>query len=155
MHYDAEYIKYMMNDIIGLPKDTQKLDMNSSKVQETDFNLLQSNRTVFDWASKQTYIALGNMMTSAAQIGIDSCPIEGFDKEKVDSYFVKKALYKAIILKYQLWLPLVTVKKIQNVIKQDRLWIQLLNGLSNIAHTNNAPNSCILILKKNELFSYV
>ena len=32
MHYDAEYIKYMMNDIIGLPEDTQKLDMNSSKV---------------------------------------------------------------------------------------------------------------------------
>lgn len=31
MHYDAEYIKYMMNDIIGLPEDTQKLDMNSSK----------------------------------------------------------------------------------------------------------------------------
>ena len=24
-------------------------------------------------------------MTSAAQIGIDSCPIEGFDKEKVGS----------------------------------------------------------------------
>ncbi len=26
------------------------------------------------------------------------------------------------------------------MIKQDRLWIQLLNGLSNIAQTNNAPN---------------
>ena len=25
MHYDAEYIKYMMNDIIGLPEDTQKI----------------------------------------------------------------------------------------------------------------------------------
>ena len=32
MHYDAEYIKHMMNDIIELPEDTQKLDMNSSKV---------------------------------------------------------------------------------------------------------------------------
>ncbi|MED2604779.1 nitroreductase family protein, partial [Bacillus thuringiensis] len=86
MHYDAEYIKYMMNDIIGLPEDTQKIRYEFfKKFQETDFNLLQSDRAVFDWASKQTYIALGNMMTSAAQIGIDSCPIEGFDKEEVDS----------------------------------------------------------------------
>ena len=37
MHYDAEYIKYMMNDIIGLPEDTQKLDMNSSKVPGNRF----------------------------------------------------------------------------------------------------------------------
>ncbi|MGQ0417625.1 NAD(P)H-dependent oxidoreductase, partial [Bacillus sp. HC-TM] len=86
MHYDAEYIKYMMNDIIGLPEDTQKIRYEFfKKFQESDFNLLQSDRAVFDWASKQSYIALGNMMTSAAQIGIDSCPIEGFDKEEVDS----------------------------------------------------------------------
>lgn len=65
MHYDAEYIKYMMNDIIGLPEDTQKIRYEFfKKFQETDFNLLQSDRAVFDWASKQTYIALGNMMTS-------------------------------------------------------------------------------------------
>ncbi|MBL1704567.1 NAD(P)H-dependent oxidoreductase, partial [Klebsiella pneumoniae] len=64
------------------------------KFQETDFNLLQSDRAVFDWASKQTYIALGNMMTSAAQIGIDSCPIEGFDKEKVDSLLRQEGMIK-------------------------------------------------------------
>ena len=87
MHYDAEYIKYMMNDIIGLPGRHSKIRYEFfKKFQETDFNLLQSDRAVFDWASKQTYIALGNMMTSAAQIGIDSCPIEGFDKEEVDSF---------------------------------------------------------------------
>jgi nitroreductase len=36
---------------------------------------------MFDWASKQCYIPLANMMTSAAMIGIDSCPIEGFNQE--------------------------------------------------------------------------
>lgn len=66
MHYDAEYIKHMMNDIIELPEDVQKIRYEFfKKFQETDFNLLQSDRAVFDWASKQTYIALGNMMTSA------------------------------------------------------------------------------------------
>ncbi len=39
---------------------------------------------MFDWASKQSYIALGNMLTAAAMIGIDSCPIEGFIKEKAE-----------------------------------------------------------------------
>ncbi|MES9886900.1 MAG: NAD(P)H-dependent oxidoreductase [Candidatus Sedimenticola sp. 6PFRAG1] len=36
------------------------------------------------WASKQCYIALGNMMTAAAASGIDSCPIEGFEKAAVE-----------------------------------------------------------------------
>lgn len=30
-------------------------------------------------AARQAYIALGNMMTVAAMLGIDSCPIEGFN----------------------------------------------------------------------------
>ncbi|MEJ7185507.1 nitroreductase family protein, partial [Staphylococcus epidermidis] len=42
-----------------------------------------NERTLYDWASKQTYIALGNMMTTAALLGVDSCPMEGFDLDKV------------------------------------------------------------------------
>ncbi len=35
---------------------------------------------VYHWSSKQCYIAAANMMTAAASLGIDSCPIEGFDE---------------------------------------------------------------------------
>ncbi len=31
------------------------------------------------WQSHQLYIALGNFMTSAALLGVDTCPMEGFD----------------------------------------------------------------------------
>ena len=31
------------------------------------------------WTAKQTYIALGNLMLAAAELKIDSCPMEGFD----------------------------------------------------------------------------
>jgi nitroreductase len=31
-----------------------------------------------DWAKLQVYIALGQFMTSAAHLGIDTCPMEGF-----------------------------------------------------------------------------
>lgn len=46
--------------------------------------VLSTDENIYHWTSKQSYIALGNMMTAAAYIGIDSCPIEGFEKEKVE-----------------------------------------------------------------------
>lgn len=36
------------------------------------------------WASNQVYIALGNFMTSAAMLGIDTCPMEGIEPAKYD-----------------------------------------------------------------------
>ncbi len=41
--------------------------------------------TSYAWCSKQCYIALANIMTAAASMGIDSCPMEGFEKDKVES----------------------------------------------------------------------
>lgn len=38
----------------------------------------------YAWNSKQCYIALGNMMSAAADMSIDSCPIEGFVKKEVE-----------------------------------------------------------------------
>jgi nitroreductase len=45
---------------------------------------LSSDENIYSWTARQTFIAAGNMMTAAAFIGIDSCPIEGFEKEKVE-----------------------------------------------------------------------
>jgi len=39
----------------------------------------------YAWASKQCYIALANMLSAAAANGIDSCPIEGFNKKEVEA----------------------------------------------------------------------
>lgn len=36
------------------------------------------------WASLQAYIALGNFMTSAAVIDVDTCPMEGIEPAKYD-----------------------------------------------------------------------
>lgn len=36
------------------------------------------------WATLQVYIALGNFMTSAAVLGIDTCPMEGIEPDKYD-----------------------------------------------------------------------
>ncbi|GAA4318221.1 NAD(P)H-dependent oxidoreductase [Pontixanthobacter gangjinensis] len=36
------------------------------------------------WAAKQAYIALGNLLSAAANLKIDTCPMEGFDAQKFD-----------------------------------------------------------------------
>jgi len=56
------YKNMMVGDIVKGPR--------SAKVQE--------------WASRQVYIALGNFMTSAAMLGVDTCPMEGIDPAKYD-----------------------------------------------------------------------
>ncbi len=56
------------------------MNLYSGHLKET----LSSDKNIYSWTSKQTYIAVGNMMTAAATLGIDSCPIEGFEKEKVE-----------------------------------------------------------------------
>ena len=83
--WDSDYIKSMMKDVKQLPEDViEGYSKFYREFQERDFNL-DSDKKMFDWASKQTYIALGNMMTSAALRGIDSCPMEGFHEQKIET----------------------------------------------------------------------
>jgi nitroreductase len=90
---DSDYIQLMMRDTHKLPEETrQQRTKKYANFLEKDFKLLESERAIFDWTSKQTYIALGNMMTAAAQIGIDSCPIEGFNRDDVDHVLASKGL---------------------------------------------------------------
>ncbi len=37
-----------------------------------------------EWAARQSYIALGNFMTAAALLGVDTCPMEGFEPAQYD-----------------------------------------------------------------------
>lgn len=49
-----------------------------------DFMDSRSDEALECWSSRQVYIAAGNMMSAAASIGIDSCPIEGFDRDAAE-----------------------------------------------------------------------
>jgi len=44
----------------------------------------QDVATTEAWSAKQVYIALGNLLTSAAMLGIDACPMEGISPAKFD-----------------------------------------------------------------------
>ena len=55
----------------------KKMLMKSLVPPPADFDL-------HNWAALQCYIALGNFMTSAAMLGIDTCPMEGIVPAKYD-----------------------------------------------------------------------
>lgn len=60
--------------------------------QTRDMGMADNSRALFDWTAKQTYIAMGNMMTSASMIGIDTCPIEGFNYGKVNEILAEEGI---------------------------------------------------------------
>ncbi|MFS0635509.1 NAD(P)H-dependent oxidoreductase [Mesobacillus foraminis] len=91
--YDSEYVRDQMLNVKQIPEDIfEQMLVRYKSFQENDLNLLENERTMLDWAGKQTYIALANMMTAAALIGIDSCPIEGFDYNKVQKILSEEGL---------------------------------------------------------------
>ncbi len=79
---DTDYVKAMFGRR-GLPEDATAAYI---KRYQEYIEGVKSREPLISWVMKQCYIALGNMMTSAAMIGIDSCPIEGFEKKKVEKY---------------------------------------------------------------------
>lgn len=91
MKHDSEYLNNFMRDVQKLPEDVIEMKTGFFKgFQENDFKILENERTLADWASKQAYIALGNMLTAGAIARVDSCPIEGFDKEKTEKILTEK-----------------------------------------------------------------
>ncbi len=70
------YQKLMLEN--GAPEDKTKgyTDMMRS------FEQGMSDEGKLAWAQKQCYIALGNALNGAKSLGIDSCPMEGFDPKQ-------------------------------------------------------------------------
>jgi nitroreductase len=67
----------------GLPEDATKAYIEKYKwYMETE---VFPRMSLYAWCCKQCYIALANIMTAAASLGIDSCPMEGFEKDRVES----------------------------------------------------------------------
>lgn len=79
---DAAYVDNFMADMSQ--KQGRPVEMLDGYKNLILTNVVQGgqkkDQTV--WASNQVYIALGNLMTAAAVLEIDACPIEGFEPEK-------------------------------------------------------------------------
>lgn len=67
----------------GKPKE--ELDFYMDFYKNALKDTLTSNDNIYNYSSHQAYIASANMLTAGAFIGIDSCPISGFNKEEVEN----------------------------------------------------------------------
>jgi len=79
---DAEWIDEYLTNVsstrnIPLEALNDYSDFMKSKILPLSFEE-QAN-----WATKQNYLVLGNLLSSAAELRIDACPMEGFE---VDAY---------------------------------------------------------------------
>ncbi|CAH1195208.1 Putative NAD(P)H nitroreductase YfkO [Paenibacillus plantiphilus] len=89
----SDYIRRMMVNVQQLsPEIAEGKRTTYDHFLKTGFAIEDDPRVMFEWACRQTYIALGNMMTAAAWIGIDSCPIEGFNREKISDLLVEEGI---------------------------------------------------------------
>ncbi|MDH2998314.1 NAD(P)H-dependent oxidoreductase [Pasteurellaceae bacterium LFhippo2] len=90
--YDSEFFADVMDRRGFTAEQREKALAKYKSFQTVDMPIADDECKLFDWASKQTYIALANMMTGAAMIGVDSCPIEGMNYEQVTNILVEEGL---------------------------------------------------------------
>ena len=91
---DGDYLPRFMREVQHLPEEAVQMRLRFFRnFSEKDFELAGHPRAFYDWACKQTYIALGNMLTTAAMIGVDSTAIEGFPLEAMNSALAGRGLY--------------------------------------------------------------
>lgn len=94
---DASHLFVFVNIVNPGEKEIDAYVENISKVREIKTDSLQgfsnyikgavgkfSNEQKANWTSKQTYLALGNLLNAASELKIDVTPIEGFEPAKYD-----------------------------------------------------------------------
>ena len=97
-HITESYVDSYLQDI-ATTRDLKIEDLQGLKgmLESTIMKLNPEDQST--WASKQAYIALGNFLSAAANLRIDTCPMEGFDASKYDELLnlKEKGLTAAVI----------------------------------------------------------
>jgi len=57
-----------------------------------------SRQDIFKWATKSTSLACQNLMIAAEALGINTCPMEGFDGRRLSQYLGLSSRYHEIVM---------------------------------------------------------
>ena len=101
LHADSPYIMQMMEQVHGIAPEAAAVRRERYReFCEQDFALNPENpRSFYDWACKQCYIALGNMLTTAAALNIDATAVEGFPLETLNRLLVEQGVFDGEVFK--------------------------------------------------------
>ena len=84
--FGSPYLEHITHDIMELPEQAYNMfEKAYTGFCRDQHKILESDRAAFDWSAKQAYIVMANVLFAAAYLGIDSCPVEGFTKDKVET----------------------------------------------------------------------
>ena len=87
---DSKYIDHILKEVKNMPQDNA--DKFKGVMKSLEDNRFENDKDMESYSNNQVYIALANMMTSAAMLKIDSCAIGGIDYKKVEKILVDKGL---------------------------------------------------------------
>lgn len=80
---NEKYINSYLSTVAQIRKQTNE-DLSGYKQMILGSVSPKNERQILDWNARQTYIALGVLLESAALFKIDACPMEGFNPEQFD-----------------------------------------------------------------------
>ena len=94
---DQTIIEYF--ELVKKVRDTPDDILNPFKKFLIEDFKAKSEKEIFEWASKQAYLAMGNLLTVCAMLNIDACPMEGFVPEQYDELLnLKKLNLKSVLV---------------------------------------------------------
>ena len=95
---DRNYIDTYLNNIVEV-RDLKRENLEGLEQMLINTILKQDALPQAEWAQNQAYIALGNFLSAAAKMRIDTCPMEGFEPSKFDEILElpQKGLTAAVI----------------------------------------------------------
>lgn len=80
--FNENHVDAYLNDIVATRGGAVQELEGYKKMMMGTLSRLGEKQT--DWMKNQIYIALGSLLTGAAVLGIDTCPMEGFVASKYD-----------------------------------------------------------------------
>lgn len=90
LRYNSNYIDNLLRNVKKFPEElVSKFKERMKSLEEARF---ENDKDIESYSLNQVYIAVGNMMTVAAMLGIDSCAIGGINKDAVEKMLIDRGV---------------------------------------------------------------
>jgi len=90
-------IDVFIDRIVEVRKTPREKLMHYRELMIGDLIKGPRSQEIFEWATRQAYIALGQLMMFAAAAGIDACPMEGLEPARYDEILGQTGDYKTVV----------------------------------------------------------
>lgn len=98
MQHTSDYTTRMFLRKVGGDEEALKAYKDQRYAGFLRANGYDNPKDIFQWTARQAYLMASSMMNCAAFMGIDSCPIEGFEQDGVNKVLKLDTLKESVAL---------------------------------------------------------